>query len=118
MRLKLMRVQIEPIRLMIIVTATITDLAGLPRPSSLSGKNLLTRGDKQAARSFWRDSVSLRNDRFRIIVNGERFPEDVELYDHRLDPNETKNVVADHPEAARELFRQARKLTLEQNEAE
>ena len=97
---------------------TITDLAGLPRPPRISGKNLLTGSDRQAARSFWRDSVSLRSDRFRIIVNGERFPEDVELYDHRFDPNETKNVVTDHPEAARELFRQARKLALEQNDAE
>lgn len=93
---------------------TITDLAGLPRPAKLSGENLLAseRGNR-VARSFWRNSVSLRNDRFHAIVNGGRYPEDVELYDHVNDPYETKNVAARFPTEARALFEQASMLMLD-----
>jgi len=89
------------------------DLAGLPRPVKLSGENLLAseRGNR-VARSFWRNSVSLRNDRFHVIVNGGRYPEDVELYDHVNDPYETKNVAARFPGEARALFERASMLML------
>lgn len=96
---------------------TITDLAGLPRPAKLSGENLLAAKRKHdLARSFWRNSVSLRDDRFRIIVNGERFPEDVELYDHHSDDNETTNVASLFSGEAKALFEQARSLVLENND--
>ena len=93
---------------------TITDLASLPRPAKLSGKSLLTmKNDSGLARSFWRDSVSVRNDRFRIIVHGDRYPEDVELYDHLDDPHETKNVAGKFADEARVLFEAALALVLE-----
>jgi arylsulfatase A-like enzyme len=96
---------------------TITDLASLPRPAKLSGQSLLaTDLAGGVARSFWRGSVSLRNQRFRIIVHGDRYPEDVELYDHLADPNETHNVAGQFPEETGELFEQARALALEEDE--
>ena len=97
---------------------TITGLAGLPRPAKLSGVDLLSEYRKlTAARSFWRNSVSLRDERFRIIVHGARFPEDVELYDHHNDPEETRNVVDRFPKEARRLFENARHLELENEDS-
>ena len=96
---------------------TITDLAGLPRPVKLSGENLLKSDQGSGvARSFWRESVSLRNERFRIIVHGERYPEDVELYDHTTDPNETRNVAGLFADEAKALFEEARALELKQGD--
>jgi arylsulfatase A-like enzyme len=96
---------------------TITALAGLPPPQKLSGSDLLAgSGESGPARSFWRGSVSLRDERFRIIVHGDRYPGDVELYDHRDDDNETRNVIGDHLDLARKLFEQARALTLESDD--
>jgi len=50
-------------------------------------------------------------------VNGGRYPEDVELYDHVNDPYETKNVAARFPEEARALFEQASMLMPKTDEA-
>lgn len=92
---------------------TITELAGLTRPVTLSGESLLDSDQQRGvARSFWRNSISLRNERFRIIVHGDRYPEDVELYDHLNDPNETINVAGQFAKEAKALFEQARSLNL------
>lgn len=57
---------------------------------------------------------TMRTDRYRIVLwkdirdpNAE--PIDIELYDHKVDPNETKNVADENPDTVRDLVAQFNK---------
>ncbi len=57
---------------------------------------------------------AMRTDRYRIIVwkdykNPEKDPIFVELFDHKNDPKETKNIAGDHPEVVKDLIIQFNK---------
>ena len=45
-------------------------------------------------------------------MHGARYPEDVELYDHVSDPDETRNVAVLFTEEVKWLFEEARALML------
>jgi arylsulfatase A-like enzyme len=97
---------------------TLIELTGLRGPGKLSGQSLTgamenAEPSPRVARSFWQNSVTLRNDKYRIIVHGENFPDDVELYDHQKDVNETENVINQNLGEAMPLFKQALELMLE-----
>jgi iduronate 2-sulfatase len=54
---------------------------------------------------------TLRTDRYRLVVwrdhrNPQAEPIYVELFDHRTDPQETKNIASENPEIVRELTEQ------------
>ncbi len=66
--------------------------------SKLSGTSLVPQFNnkgrgKDFAISYWKDSISIRNKRYRLItkIKGTTFSE-FELYDHDTDPNETTNI--------------------------
>jgi len=99
---------------------TLTELAGLPRPDQLEGVSLvplLTAPDRPWKRAAFSQyprakgmGYSMRTDRYRYTEwpEGDRVVR--ELYDHHVDPGETRNV-ADAPEHAalvRELSAQLR----------
>lgn len=57
---------------------------------------------------------SMRTERYRFVAwkdrtNPDAEPVDVELYDHRTDPSETKNVAKEHPELVEQLTAQLQK---------
>ena len=57
---------------------------------------------------------AMRTDRYRFIVwkddsNPEIEPLYYELYDHKIDPNETKNIASNQPELVKKLLVQFNK---------
>lgn len=87
---------------------TLAGLAGIPAPKTMDGKSLEpVLSDPGAdldgvAIGAWQDKLTIRNDRFRMIVS-RKDPSYVELYDHRVDPMETSNIGTDHPGEAASL---------------
>lgn len=56
-------------------------------------------------------AYAMRTARYRLIVwkdrtAPEKQPLYIELYDHKTDPNETKNIAADHPQLVKQLIEQ------------
>jgi iduronate 2-sulfatase len=90
---------------------TLTDLCGLPTPAQLDGRSLRAQLDRPAtptakpARGFWKDSErTVRTERWRLIVTraNDGAPQ-VELFDYRNDPFETRNEAATHSDVVSEL---------------
>lgn len=107
---------------------TLVDLCGLPAPSGLEGLSLtpvLRDPDASVKPAAWTQhprpayyreqpevmGVSVRTDRFRYtewrhFASGQTIA--TELYDHRTDPAENRNIIASPPDMA--AFDQARSL--------
>ena len=105
---------------------TLAELCGLPETQGLSGESLsgILRNPSVSgkAQAFgyhrpWRNPVppnpwgkTMRTDQYRFTVwTREREGGEVlqaELYDHARDPEETSNVVTQHPEVVNRLLRQ------------
>ncbi len=71
------------------------------------------QGDKWDRDLFERHPMdyTMRTDRFRLVVwrdvrDQKAEPVFTELYDHKTDPQETRNVAKDHPEIVRTLSKQ------------
>lgn len=85
---------------------TLVDLAGLPAPEeTLPGRSLRPllenpEGESRPAYSYHRGNQSVRTDTHRFILHGKG---SVELYDHRSEVGETKNVAEAHPEMVKDL---------------
>ncbi|WP_339882681.1 sulfatase [Polaribacter vadi] len=74
------------------------------------------QGDKWNRDLFENDLMGygMRTKEYRIIIwkdykNPEKEPLFIELYDHKVDPTETKNVADDNPEIVKELLTQFNK---------
>jgi arylsulfatase A-like enzyme len=105
---------------------TMLEMAGLDAPGSVHGRSIarLLRGstqlDPRPAFSAWRDRIfSVRRDRWRLVWNPDRIePEEmpkgpypvpeIALFDDALDPHETRDVSAEHPEVVRDLQQSVR----------
>ncbi|MCA9075699.1 MAG: sulfatase [Planctomycetaceae bacterium] len=91
---------------------TLTDLCGIDPPAGLDGQSLVPvlndpdRSVGSIAFGFWENgSRTLRTDRYRLVhlpADGTA-PEAFELYDHDVDPLETRNIAAAHPDVVAEL---------------
>lgn len=81
---------------------TLAGLAGIPAPGTLEGKSLepilsdARSGSDGIAIGAWKDKLTIRKDRFRMIVSRTE-PDYVELYDHDKDPAEKSNSAKEHP---------------------
>ena len=84
---------------------TLCELTGLPVPAYAHGSSLkeviddpLADGDPAAG--YYYDATTLRTDRYRLVTH----PDGVyELYDHRSDPYEQRNIAALEPGLVAEL---------------
>jgi choline-sulfatase len=92
---------------------TLLELCGAHAVHEIDGRSLtpLLQGEPGPAREafsevrwkFGDDLASLRRDPWKFI-EGRRGEEAVEmLFDHSVDPTETKNVLAEHPDVAAEM---------------
>jgi len=100
---------------------TLLDFAGLQGPPDMHGQSLLplVRGQAESLRDYgyaaWHGSSwSIRNLEWSYIQwlrAPERDADKPELYNRRSDPQEQHNVIADHPDVARELQRRLMELT-------
>jgi len=99
---------------------TLAELCDLPTPSALNGTSFASMlrdagaPGKSAVVGFWRGGRghTIRTPRFRFTLwtNRDDNQEIVqtELYDHQLDPLETVNIAADHPQVVKKLSKQLR----------
>jgi arylsulfatase A-like enzyme len=91
------------------VYPTLVELAGLPEPDGLDGRSLVpiledpSLPGKDGAYSRWTGRRTLRTDRYRIVLHETGEPR-VELFDHAVDPYETRNVAAGNPEVVKRLL--------------
>jgi len=89
---------------------TLAELAGLPMSDSLDGESLVpyllkpSLDETQVAYSYFRQGISMRTEDYRITKYFRDAEPTIELYDHRTDPNESKNIAAENPEIVQELM--------------
>lgn len=101
---------------------TIFELLELPRPGDLQGRSLLPllRGESLSERPLAgqslyytpRQRVSLRTERFKLIIPVEKWAKQIrpELYDLRRDPGERQNIAPRYSEAVRTLTGQLNRI--------
>lgn len=90
---------------------TLMELCSTPVTHSLDGMSLLgllknpaTDEWRNSAYSYWREGYSVRTERYRLMRYYREEEPAVELYDHKFDPNETKNIADENPEVVKQLF--------------
>jgi arylsulfatase A-like enzyme len=94
---------------------TILELAGIPDREGMEGRSLIPvlRGERDGnydelylSEATWQLKRAIRRGRWKLIDSLEPDPHGwpmQELYDLEADPNEQTNVIAQHPDVAREL---------------
>jgi arylsulfatase A-like enzyme len=97
------------------ISPTLAELCGLELASGVDGRSFAqlvadpATAGKDGAYGFWAGGRghSIRTERYRLTQYTERGDPDrvaqVELYDHQADPEETRNIAAQHRELVREL---------------
>lgn len=90
---------------------TLCALADVPVPAGLSGTSRVAAlGDPSGsggdAVSYFNQAETIRTPDYRLVRHREK-PNagKCELYDHRVDPGETKNIAAERPEIVEELVK-------------
>jgi len=90
---------------------TLLDVCGYTVPEHLAGASLRPviknpqHPGKDAAFTYWRGGTSMRTERYRIVSYRKGTPR-VELYDHKTDPHETRNVAEKQPKIVKRLLSQ------------
>ncbi len=91
---------------------TLCELAGLPAPDGLDGRSLLPlladpTAPGRPAVSYASGRETIRTDRYRLIRHAKGGTvSHLELYDHRDNDGETRNLADSQPELAARLARQ------------
>lgn len=90
---------------------TLMELCGTPVNHKLSGSSLTGLMEnptdenwRNTAYSYWRKGYSVRTEDYRLMKYYRKQEPAIELYDHKNDPNETKNIAAENPEIIEELM--------------
>lgn len=85
---------------------TLCDLVKLEKPAALDGESLLpilTDSEKQqegVAVSYHHKARTIRTSQYRLILHSDGY---AELYDHALDPGETRNIAKERAALVKEL---------------
>lgn len=91
------------------VYPTILELCGVEMPHETDGKSLVpllnnpSHKWEEPSFGYFKSGISLRTKDYRMTKYFRDQKMVVELYDHQVDPNETKNIAADNPEIIKEL---------------
>lgn len=90
---------------------TLMQWSGIPIEPSLDGQSLdrLVRNGVDTERenlafSYYNKGISVRNDRYRLTRYYRKEGPVIELYDHKMDPLESKNIAADSIELVEKLL--------------
>jgi arylsulfatase A-like enzyme len=90
---------------------TLMDLCQTPVAFKLDGSSLTSLlknpNDtkwRNTAYSYWNEGYSLRTPDYRLTKYSREEEPAIELYDHKTDRNETKNIAAENPDVVKELL--------------
>jgi len=89
---------------------TLLELCGVKKPKDLDGNsfsNLLNNPNasgKEAAYGYFSNGISARTERYRLTKYFRDAEPKIELYDHKNDPNESKNIAQENPELVKKLM--------------
>jgi arylsulfatase A-like enzyme len=90
---------------------TLMELCNVPVEHPLDGNSLTglmqnpnDSSWRNTAYSYYRNGISVRTDRYRLNKYFRDGTTEIELYDHKRDPNETKNIAAETPEVVNQLL--------------
>ncbi|WP_296704836.1 sulfatase [Algoriphagus sp.] len=89
---------------------TLLELAGIESPYQLDGESLVSLIEQkenpanQTAFSYFKNGITVRNERYRLTKYFRNQEPTIELYDHQNDPLETINIAADNPELVKSLM--------------
>lgn len=95
---------------------TLCELTGLPTPENLDGKSFapLLKNPEAKGRdsvlSYWRDTLSLRTNRYHFALYNNGTQKELMLFDHQTDPDETTNIAATQPQVVEQLMPKLRAL--------
>lgn len=83
---------------------TLMDLCGIEKPSNIDGRSMtnLLNGNgastwENKAFSYYRNGISVRTPQYRITRYFREDGPEIELYDHSVDPYESRNIAGDNP---------------------
>lgn len=89
---------------------TLMELCGIPVRYSLDGKSFVHNLKKpdsienRVAYSYFKSGISMRTNQYRLTKYWRKAEPTIELFDHKNDPFETKNIVEENPELVQELL--------------
>ncbi len=90
---------------------TIVDLCGLKMPHKTDGTSLIplindpkTKAWDDVTYGYYKNGISMRDERYRLTKYFRDAQPVIELYDHDSDPNENRNVAAQHPDIVKQLM--------------
>ena len=89
---------------------TLIELCGVAMPHHTDGKSLVPLLQnpeeewQEAAYGYFRKGISVRTKNYRLTQYFRNEQPVIELYDHKTDPNETRNIAAGHPEIVEQLM--------------
>lgn len=84
---------------------TIMELCGLKMPYKGDGESVVKLTKSHVAYSYFKQGITLRTDRYRLIKYYRNAQPDIELYDHQTDPWENKNIAAEQPQLVQTLLK-------------
>jgi len=89
---------------------TLIELCGLEMHHQTDGKSMVSLIEnpiaewEDASYGYFKNGISLRTERYRFTRYFRNQETVTELYDHQTDPNEAKNIAAEHPEIVEKLL--------------
>ncbi len=89
---------------------TLMELCSIPINHKIDGESFaqnLTGSNskkKAVAYSYFRNGISMRTDKYRLTKYFRSAQPTIELYDHSIDPNETKNIASENAETVADLM--------------
>ncbi len=102
--------EIEQVVNSVDIYPTLMDLCGVEMPFPTDGKSVVPLlNDPETAWTnvsygYFRNGISLRTEQYRLTKYFRDQMPDIELYDHKTDPNETQNIAGTHPEIVEQLL--------------
>lgn len=102
---------IENIVSSIDIYPTLMELCGVEMPFKTDGDSfarLLLKGKQKNRENisygYYRNGVTIRNERYRLTKYFRKEEPLIELYDHYTDPGENKNIASERPDLVKELM--------------
>jgi len=91
---------------------TLMKLCGTPVKHKLDGESLTelmnnpddNKGWRNTACSYYRNGISVRTENYRMMKYFRKEELEIELYNHKTDPNETKNIAAENADVVGKLL--------------